>query len=262
MEQHHAMVIALGQPSDPVPHVATLRQIATRVMGLLPGWTVRGAVMESPGSVKAAACGLERPLVYPLFMTSGYFLNAVLPRRLSTVVPEARVLPPLGADPAMPHLVADIALAAARANAFAAEETSLLLAAHGSATHPGSRASTERLAAGVARLGRFRRVVTGFIEEPPFIADAARNLGQAVCLPVFALRASHVTADVPEALRMAEFEGPLLPPLGMSAQVPGLIAAALRAAARGERAGPQPAELQATAPSPGDGPWRSLLPTP
>jgi sirohydrochlorin ferrochelatase len=75
---------------------------------------------------------------------------------------------------------------------------------------------------------RFARVVAGFVEEPPYLADAARDLGPAVCLPFFALRAGHVETDVPEALAAAAFDGPLLPEIGAHPDVPALIADALR----------------------------------
>jgi hypothetical protein len=58
-----AIIIALGQPSDPKPHDATMQTMAEQVAALLPGWTIRGATLESPGSVAVAVEGLERPLV-------------------------------------------------------------------------------------------------------------------------------------------------------------------------------------------------------
>ena len=51
MTQRNAIVIALGQPSDPTPHDATMRAMAQEVANLLPGWTIRGATLASPGSL-------------------------------------------------------------------------------------------------------------------------------------------------------------------------------------------------------------------
>ena len=78
---------------------------------------------------------------------------------------------------------------------------------------------------------RLGRVVTGFIEEAPFLVDAARDLGpRALALPFFATEAEHVTDDIPTGLAQTGFAGPCLPPIGLASEVPGLIAAALRRA--------------------------------
>jgi sirohydrochlorin ferrochelatase len=228
MERRNVIIIALGQPSDPLPHDASMRKMAAEVGELLPGWTVRGATLESPGSVVAAAEGLDRPLVYPLFLTNGFFLEKMLPERLSRLVSGAHILPPFGEDPAIPQLVSDILLAAAASHGFAIAGTNVLLVAHGSRTFTASRLSTERLSSEVARRSGFRRVFTGYIEEHPFIEHSARGLGQAICLPVFALNGGHVAVDVPAALRKAGYGGITLQPLGMHERVPALVADSLR----------------------------------
>lgn len=226
MTPRNAIIIALGQPSDPLPHDATMQAMAGKVADLLPDWTVRGATLESQGSV--AAEGLNRPLVYPLFLANGYFMASVLPKRLARLVPGATILPPFGADPALPNLVAGTLLDAAQSAGYDVSKTSLLLAAHGSEMFPASRLATQQLVSDVASRTKFRNVIAGFIEEQPLIEEAALGLGQAICLPLFALNAGHAAVDVPAALNKAGFSGITLPPIGMHAHVPGLIAAALR----------------------------------
>ena len=73
----------------------------------------------------------------------------------------------------------------------------------------------------------FRRIVAGFIEEDPYLHDAAKGLESAICLPLFSLDAGHVREDVPEALARAAFRGVLLPRIGAHPAVPALIAASL-----------------------------------
>lgn len=226
----NALVIALGQPSDPLPHDGVMRGLAEDIQAILPGWTIRGATLESPESIAVAAADLQHPLIYPLLMAEGFFMSKILPNRLGKIMSGATLLPPLGADPAFPGLVVAVARQAARSAGYGLEQTSLLLAAHGSEVSPASRQSTEALATHVAQTGEFRSVVTGYIEEPPFIKDSARNLGQALCLPIFALRASHVSVDIPAALAAARFSGRLLDPLGMQPEIPAFIAAALQSA--------------------------------
>nr|WP_240542556.1 CbiX/SirB N-terminal domain-containing protein [Paracoccus sp. Arc7-R13] len=73
----------------------------------------------------------------------------------------------------------------------------------------------------------FARVVAGFVEQEPFIADAARDLDRAISLPLFALRAEHVLDDLPQALDQAGFTGPRLDPVGLAPEVPAMIAASI-----------------------------------
>lgn len=228
MQPRNAIVIALGQPSAPLAHDTVMHAMARDVGSLLPGWDVRGATLESPASLATASEGQVQPLVYPLFMARGFFLEQVLPKRLKRHIPGAEILPPFGDHPAMSDLVAEILLEAAHAQGYAVEDTAILLAAHGSEKFPASRLATERLVAEMAGRTGFRKVVAGYLEETPFIHESARDLGQAICLPIFALAASHVAIDVPEELRKGGFSGVTLPPLGLHANVPALIAAALQ----------------------------------
>ena len=86
------------------------------------------------------------------------------------------------------------------------------------------------MAARLERLLPGTSIAVGLIEEPPFLRDTALRFPQAVCLPFFAMRAGHVETDIPQALAEAGFGGRLLAPIGESALVAGLIAAALRRA--------------------------------
>ncbi len=79
----------------------------------------------------------------------------------------------------------------------------------------------------IAASGRFREVRTGFIDEAPYLAEAARVAAPALCLPFFAGRAGHVEGDLPEALAEAEFPGRMLDPIGTDPEVPRIIAEAL-----------------------------------
>lgn len=229
-----AVIVAHGQPGEPEPQEAALRALAVRVGdcldGQAPGATVRGATLAMPGALEAALAGLERPLVYPFFMAEGYFTGRVLPARLAGS-PGARQMAPFGTDPALPGLIAQAAADAAQAAGLDPAGAALLLAAHGSQVSTTSKDTAFAMARTLAALTPFRRIEVGLIEEPPFLADAARGLGPALCLPFFALRAGHVVGDIPEALAAAGFGGPLLPAIGEHPRVPALIAAALLRAA-------------------------------
>ncbi|MFN3936086.1 MAG: sirohydrochlorin chelatase [Gemmobacter sp.] len=222
----HALIVAHGSPADPAPQEARLAALAASVAALLPDWVVRGATLAAPGALEAALDGLETPRIYPFFMAEGWFTRTALPRRLvATRARDTAQLAPLGVDPGLPALMAQAALEGCPG---AARDRSLLIAAHGSQVSDTSADSTHAAVARLAAITPFRSVRAGFVEQAPFLAEAARGLGPAICLPFFALRAGHVEDDVPQILAEAGFDGPLLPPIGEHPGIPGLIAAALR----------------------------------
>lgn len=227
-----ALIVAHGSPADPFPQEAALKALAVRVAMRLPGWRVRGTTLAAEGALEQALSRLDRPLIYPFFMAEGWFTRTTLPRRLVAAgAADLHQLPAFGTDPALPALMARVALGAARAQGMDPAQTTLLLAAHGSKVSRASAEITEDMARRLRAATPFARVTAGFVEEPPFLADAARDLGPAICLPFFALRAGHVAQDVPEALAEAGFTGPLLPAIGEHADAAALIAAALTRAA-------------------------------
>lgn len=222
-----AVIVSHGQPGDPGPQQRAIEDLAARVAACDPGCPVAGATLAMPGALAAAAD--DSSLVYPLFMAEGWFTRTELPRRLAQAgAGAARVLRPFGTDPALPGLIVAKAHEAATGQGWTPQDTTLLLTAHGSQRSQASFAITTALAEGMAP--HFARVVTGFVEQEPFIADAARGLVRAVSLPFFALRAEHVLDDLPEALDQAGFTGPRLDPIGLAPEVPALIAASIRAA--------------------------------
>lgn len=225
-----ALIVAHGAPADPAPQEEGLQALAAATAPHLPaGWRVRGATLAADGALEAALHGLTDPLIYPFFMAEGFFTGTLLPRRLTEAgATNARQTAPFGVDPALPDLMARVALAATEGRP---EDTKLLVAAHGSKVSRTSADSTHAMVAALRPLTGFNRILAGFVEEAPFLADQARALGAGICLPFFALEAGHVVGDIPEALEEAGFQGPILPPIGQHPEVPALIAAALMRAA-------------------------------
>jgi sirohydrochlorin ferrochelatase len=223
----HAVLVAHGHPSDPEPQEAMMQALAASVARQLPGWTIRGATLAKVGSLESALHGLDEPVVYPFFMAEGVFTGQVLPERLRRHGRMVRQLPPFGTDHVLPSLIARAAHDGASSHGLRPADTSLLIAAHGSKISSTSKHTALDLARRLEILTSFARITVGFIEETPFLADAARGIGSALCLPFFALRAGHVENDVPQALADAGFSGYLLSPIGEHPAVPRLVADAL-----------------------------------
>ena len=227
-----ALIVAHGQPSDPAPAEAALTCLARAVAAHLSGRHISSATLASPGALTAALAGASAPVIYPMFMADGWFVGRELPRRLEDAgAAEARILPPFGRDENVQALAGRLAAEAARARGWRVEDTVLILAAHGSGRSRRPAGAARETAARIAAGHPFREVRTGFVEQAPGIAEAARGAGErALCLPLFAAAGGHVGTDVPEALERAGFAGALLPPLGTTDQAPAAIACGLAAA--------------------------------
>ena len=225
-----ALIVAHGQPSDPAPAEAALHALADRVAQAAPALQVGSATLAAPGALEAALTRLAPDgVIYPFFMADGWFVRQALPKRLGDH--RARVLSPLGRDPALVGLAADHLRQACATRGWAAAQTALLIAAHGSARGPRAAAAVHDVGAALARSWPGAAPVYGFVEEAPFLRDAARDLpARTLCLPVFAAEGGHYREDVPEALQQAGFAGAVLPPLGQHPGVSALIAAAISAA--------------------------------
>lgn len=205
-----------------------MASLALAVQDLTPGWHVAGVTLAAEGALEAAVREHPSAVVYPFFMAEGWFTRTNLPRRLAAAGGAGlRQLPCFGHAPELPRLTARAAMDGAEAAGLDPAATSLLLAAHGSEVSRASAEGARAMASLLGRMSPFRQVLTGFVEEEPFIADVAKDLAPAICLPFFALRAGHVAGDVPEALAKAGFRGPLLPAIGEHDEVPQIISAAL-----------------------------------
>jgi sirohydrochlorin ferrochelatase len=221
-----AVIVAHGSPSDPDTQERDLQALAKKVNANLPEWDIRGATLAADGALDAAFEALSAPLVYPYFMAEGYFTGRVLaPKSKARGLIQMR---PFGVEP---HLAdcAEAELGAILNNkGWSAQDTGLLVAAHGSAVSRTSANSTYAMAATLHRRMGFLRTRVGLIEEPPHVEAMARGLGQAICLPFFALNAGHMLEDMPQALGAADFSGARLPAMIDWASTPALIADSLK----------------------------------
>ncbi|MGO4909119.1 CbiX/SirB N-terminal domain-containing protein [Pseudorhodobacter sp. W20_MBD10_FR17] len=215
-----AILVAHGSPAEPLPQAATMQALAVRVAMWLPGWQIIGATLAQEGALEAALAKADKPFIYPFFMAEGWFTRTNLPRRLAAADHADLIqLAPFGTDPALIAMMA-------KAATSSPQSKGLLIAAHGSKVSKTSSDTTYEMVKQLERLG-IGPIKAGFVEEAPFLADVARDMPDATCLPFFALRAGHVVQDIPQALEEAQFRGTLLPPIGEDIRTAQLIAAAL-----------------------------------
>lgn len=222
MTAQHALIVAHGQPSDPGPAAAALADLARNVAALLPGWTVSAATLAEPGALARAVGGQGGGVVFPMFMAGGWFTRVQIPARLAEAGAVGwRVLEPFGCDAGVHDLCVTLA------REVGADQ--MILAAHGSFKSSVPSDIARHVAGRIADEAGVARVEAGFIDQSPQLSQLDGFGAGAVCLPFFAAEGGHVSDDIPAALAEAGFQGRILPPVGLDARVPALIAAAIAA---------------------------------
>jgi sirohydrochlorin ferrochelatase len=238
MSRAPALIVAHGSPSCPPSQEFWLADLAARAEAAGAGPVIGTTLAARRPFARAIAEAMAKDgplIVYPMFMADGWFSQTELPRRLIAAgadVARLQVLTPFGLDPLLPALCARRAVEAAMAAGIDPRGATLVVAAHGAPKHKRPAEVTWLVARGAARIGGFARLACGFVDQAPFLADALRIDGPAICLPFFATRASHVLEDLPEALNAAGFAGPVLAPIGLDQGLPEMIAAAILRARR------------------------------
>lgn len=227
----NAVIVAHGQPSDPAPAEAALARLADEIDQLTDWVHVTSATLAAPEALEQVLDGLAgAAVIYPLFMAKGWFVTSALPKRVEGR--DVRILDPLGTDPDLPRIAATALSEQLDQRGWRADETDLVIAAHGSGRSRNPSAVAHDFADKLAGLVPFHSVRTGFVEEAPSISDAARGAREtALCLPFFACTGGHVLDDVPTELARAGFRGLQLPVVGELGVVKHRIATVLEAEA-------------------------------
>ncbi len=205
---------------------------ALREQGLF--LAVEAGVLKGDPALEAAldaavTIGPDRVLVYPVCMSDGYFVRKILRDRIAAADCPLllTVLPPLGLDPALPHLILEHALNAAEQLDCATETARLLVVGHGSKFGPASAAATQQMVCALRSERRFATVEPAYLEEAPFLHDAlAENGAPTVVAGFFSGFGMHATDDVPTAIEETGAHATYTGPIGMHAAIPDLIRSA------------------------------------
>lgn len=190
-----------------VANNATVAALASALTQQAIASEVRFGFINADPSIAEAARGLAASdmLVYPLFMSEGYFARVKLRRLIAGVqIPWRRVtiLPALGLDPRLSGLVADKVTAAARMRGLPDNAVSVVLLAHGSTKDAASRDAALALERRISALGRFGAVSCAFLDEPPSLAECVRQFaGPVIVIGLFIGDGLHGGEDVPALMR-------------------------------------------------------------
>ena len=182
------------------PRDETVRRLADRLARRLD-IPVDWATLKRPATFAAArerlGAAARHLAVYPLFMSSGYFVRVKLPALLADGgFADAEVLDVFGLDPLLVDLIEHrLRSVASMQGGLEPKDLAVALIAHGSGSgDPGSRRASEAIAADLGyRLGTTLRL--GFIEEAPFF-DAVIGAGAEVVVGLFVSAGTHALDDV------------------------------------------------------------------
>ena len=166
---------------------------------------------EEPSLRQILHC-MERDDVYvvPNFISEGYFTKTVIPRELGLGGAVTRIgrhtvkyCEPVGNHVRMTELL--LKRAAAIAPGVPPEKTSLFIVGHGTDLNENSAVAAKREVEKIAALGRYREVVSAYMEEPPLIAewDKFSTSPNVVVVPFFIADGLHSYEDIPVLLGIA-----------------------------------------------------------
>ena len=188
---------------------------------------VRAGFWKETPSFQEVFHGLEakEAIVVPWFLTRGYFVEKVLSEQFASPPIPCRIVEPLGSRMEILDLVRAraerlfrrrikmkikikkwvsrvLGIGSKGGDGVRLEETSLLLASHGTPLHKGSRVAADTLAEELGKDG-YRVSRAMFLEEEPKIADwrqVAAPEGPVMVLPHFLAGGLHGSEDVPGLL--------------------------------------------------------------
>ena len=173
-------------------------------------------------------------VIYPLFLSDGYFTRVALPRlveqaRHQDAARKISILSPLGLDPALGGLIADEALSVALTHAISPADTTVVLLAHGSKKDEASRTAAEQMAEHVRQRRRFRDTRVALLEEAPSLVEATADVrGPVIVVGLFAGEGMHGANDARRLVaELARSDMILIGPVGTFAGIASVIAAAV-----------------------------------
>ena len=179
---------------------------------------------------KADGCGASQIIVYPVFMSPGYFVKTVLADRVAAagLKTPTGIMQPLGLDQRLAMLMLEHALRTTKSAEIDPAEARLLIVGHGSKQGSESADATKRAARLLSSHSPYLRVETAFIEEEPFLKDALSGYdGTSVVAGFLSGDGLHAGEDIPEAIKQTGARALYTGPIGLHPRVPGLIVSSI-----------------------------------
>lgn len=193
---------------------------------------VAGGVLNGEPSLEdalqqAVSSGAKQILLYPMFMSGGYFVQNILPKRITAAklpIP-LTMLQPFGLDSRVPLMMLENALRKAASAELDPATVDLLITGHGSKFGTGNADATRAVAQAMSEHSPFRSLDVAFLEESPFVLEALRkHHNNSVVTGFFSGEGMHAGDDIPAAISKSGASAIYAGPIGLDQRVPELIA--------------------------------------
>jgi sirohydrochlorin ferrochelatase len=214
------VVVAHGEQRQGASNRALLAHVDA-LRAKLPSLTLLAGVLNGSPELEdalaqAAAKQLRRLIVYPFFMSGGYYISSALPARIaaSSFRGEVTIMAPLGLDPCFADYVLAKSLAAAQAAGLAPEACHLLVTGHGSTSGDASARATAAIAERLKATAIFASTSFASIEQSPLCVELAAQSRAVVVAGLFTGEDRHGWYDVPAAIEECGAEAVYTGPLG------------------------------------------------
>ncbi|SNZ07197.1 CbiX/SirB N-terminal domain-containing protein [Cohaesibacter gelatinilyticus] len=224
------LMVAHGERGGRLNNAALL-DLVDQIRDRLDGVEIEAGVLKGEPSLSEGWDGLsaEDRYIYPFFMSDGFFVSRILPKKIREAVGfhgnELTMLAPFGISPQLgPALLNNLKRTLAGLGRQA-EIPPLLIAAHGASVDKQSSLRANQLANYLSESGRFSEVHCAFLDEAPYLEDIVPDLNpQSLVLPLFNGLGSHSIDDM-SALRIKSPNGVhYLPPVGGEEWVADIVA--------------------------------------
>ena len=187
---------------------APIHEHADRIRALGAFDEVRTAFWKEEPQLSRAfdALDSEDVTVVPVFISTGYFVQDVIPREMSLSgrVSEiegrrVRYTAPIGEHPALAKVILQRA-----EEAGAATSDALAVLGHGTPRNPDSERNVFARAADAAALGPYAEVTTVFLDQDPNMRDVFDRVqaDAVVMVPLFIAEGWHVGETIPEDMAL------------------------------------------------------------
>jgi sirohydrochlorin ferrochelatase len=191
---------------------------------------VEGCCINGEPDLASTLCTIAQGEIFivPLLMADGYTYGSVLPTLMPDCSPPGtriHLCRPLGQTPGLAAVAIDWAADLCADRGWSCNETTVIVAAHGTPRSSASSEAAQRLTAAIDRSRRFLSSGTGFLEQSPILADVLRAIRPAPCVVIgyFMDRGIHAGKDIPWIIETSHPEAAYTGAIGCNEKVPELI---------------------------------------
>lgn len=227
--EHGVLLVAHGERGGRLNN-ANLLELADQVRANLGHVEVSAAVLKGNPSLEHGWQQLSASsrMIYPFFMSDGYFVSRILPKKISEAIgisfDELEILAPFGVSRYLAsNVISALRWELIRLNRMG-ERPPVLIAAHGASLDKQSSRRAGELATALEMYGCFGPISCAFLDEGPYLEDVAPHLSpDSIVLPLFNGLGSHAVDDMARIKAECQYGVHFVAPVGSHRWVANLV---------------------------------------